>query len=92
MTVDEAISELTQAKRGRNLRCNDLIKLLEDLGFEVKPGKNPGHYSFKHPRIPEFFGASFGCGHGKNESPKQSYIQDTLRVVRLYQEQLRDFE
>lgn len=92
MTVNEAISELAQAKRGRNFRCNDLIKLLEDLGFEVKSRNKPGHYSFKHPRIPEFFGASFGCGHGKNKSPKQAYIQDTLRVIRLYEEQLREFE
>ena len=59
MTVDEAIAELANAKG--NFKCNQMVRLLESLGFKVEDAKTKHHKKVKHPGLPNFYGADFAC-------------------------------
>jgi len=74
-----------------NLRCSEVKQILEELGFRVRDGKKGGHKLYTHPRIKEFFGSSYNCGHGSNPEVKKPYIRKILRVLDTYESEIRDY-
>jgi hypothetical protein len=87
--LDEVIFDLSQARA--SLRCQELIRRLESLGFEVRSGKRGGHKIFIHSGIPGFLSASFNCDHGKNPEIKRPYIVQIIKTLRKYEPELRTF-
>ncbi len=78
---------LSQA--GASMRCQELCRHLESLGFEVRSGKRGGHKVITHSGIPGFLSASFNCDHGKNPEIKRPYIIQVVKVLRKYEQELR---
>ena len=78
-------------KGGASMRCSEVTKLLESLGFEVRDGKRGGHKIFKHPSIPSFYGSDFNCGHKKNNEVKRVYLKKILSVLNEYEVELERF-
>lgn len=77
---------------GANLRCDDVVKLLSGLGFQIKGGRRkPGHKIVTHPGIKSFTTASFNCGHGKNPEIKPPYIKNMIKVLTDYEAELVDY-
>lgn len=88
MTVTEAIQALQQA--GASMRCSELQKILESLGFEVRDGSKQGHKVVTHPGLEEFFSASYTCGHGKDPEVKPNYVRSMLALVKQYRDDLQE--
>ena len=86
MTPAQAIAQLRTGKG--NLRCKDVKRLLEDLGFEVRDGKRGGHKIVVHDGLDEFTSASFNCGHGKNPEIKPAYITNLIRMISDHEAEL----
>lgn len=90
----ESIFELaieTLQTRKTNLCCEEVKKILEKLGFEVRDGKQGGHKIFVHPGLPSFKSSSFNCGHGKNPEIKPAYIRTLTRILRQYHDELKQY-
>lgn len=87
MTVNEAIEALQQA--GASMRCSELQKILESLGFEVRDGKKQGHKVVTHPGLEGFFSSSYTCGHGKDPEVKRNYVRAMLSLVKKYEDELQ---
>lgn len=85
--LDQAKDTL-KAKKA-DMRCSEVIEILERLGFAVKSGKSPGHKVYSHTELPEFYTSSFNCNHGKNPQIKPAYITNILRVLGLHESALR---
>lgn len=64
----------TSESQKASMRCQDRVKTLENLGFEVIDGKKQGHKVFVHQAIKDFYSASFTCGHGRNPEILPAYI------------------
>lgn len=86
---DEVIQALDQA--GASMRCRDLCRHLESLGFEIRDGKRGGHKVFIHSGIPTFSSSSFNCDHGRNPELKRPYINQVAKLLRKYEQELRAF-
>lgn len=82
MQLNDARETLLAGKG--NLRCQEVVKLLERLGFEVRDGRRGGHKIFVHHAIPGFYSGSFNCGHGKNPEIKPAYITRILTILDMY--------
>lgn len=89
MTVTEAIQALQQA--GASMRCSELQKILESLGFEVRDGKKQGHKVVSHPGLEDFYSASYTCGHGRDPEVKRNYVRAMLGLIRRYRDDLQTF-
>ena len=87
MTVSEAIQALQQA--GASMRCSELQKILESLGFEVRDGRKQGHKVVTHPGLEDFYSASYTCGHGGDPEVKRNYVKSMLSLIRQYREDLQ---
>ncbi len=87
--IEAALSKLRSA--GNSLRCSELIKTLEDLGFEVRDGRKAGHKIVTHPGLEGFYSASFSCGHGKDPQVKRPYIQQIRKVIETHKDELEQF-
>ena len=87
MTITEAIQALQQA--GASMRCGELQRILESLGFEVRDGSKQGHKVVTHPGLDEFFSASYTCGHGKDPQVKPNYVRSMLTLVKQYRDDLK---
>ena len=74
-----------------NLCCEDVKRLLQGLGFDVRDGKQGGHKIFVHPGLPSFMSGSFNCGHGKNPEIKPAYIGKIIQVLRQYNDELEAY-
>jgi hypothetical protein len=86
--VGQVISAFEGA--GSDMRCLDVCKNLERLGFVVKKKASGNHKVFNHPSLPDFHGSNFDCGHGKNAQVKSPYIKrNILPVLRRYREELK---
>lgn len=86
--VQAAIDVL--ATRKANLRCEEIISLLEGLGFVVRDGKKQGHKVVTHPGLDDFVSANFTCGHGRNPGVKPVYAVNLKRVLTTHADALRD--
>ncbi|AEG01195.1 type II toxin-antitoxin system HicA family toxin [Methylomonas methanica] len=89
LRIQSAIETLQQHKT--NLCCEEVKSLLQDLGFEVRDGKQGGHKIFVHPGLPSFMSGSFNCGHGKNPEIKPGYIGKIIKVLRQYNDELEAY-
>ncbi|WP_353179921.1 type II toxin-antitoxin system HicA family toxin [Salinisphaera sp. T5B8] len=89
MDLDETRERLMASKK--NFRCQDLVQLLESLGFNVRDGKRGGHKVCTHPHLPEFYSLPFNCGHGKNPEIKPSYITNVVRTLETHEDDLRRY-
>ena len=68
------------ATRG-TIRCKDMIRLLEGLGFAVRDGTKTGHKVITHPELVNFTSASITCGHGRNPQVKPPYVAHIKRLL-----------
>lgn len=73
---------------GASMRCKELTKLLENLGFSVKDGKRGGHKVFPHDGIQSFRTGSYNCEHGRNPEIKRPYIKKVRRLLEQYEADL----
>lgn len=74
-----------------SMRCADLGKLLETLGFYVKDGERGGHKVFFHDHLDGFLSGSYDCGHGRNPEIKPAYISNVLCILRHYEAELNRY-
>jgi predicted RNA binding protein YcfA (HicA-like mRNA interferase family) len=74
-------SILVLRNAGPDLRCSELVSLLEALGFVVRDGNKGGHKVYVHPKLTDFTSSSFNCGHGRNAQVKKNYIRNVIRVL-----------
>jgi hypothetical protein len=91
-SYDAVLQELDQASKGTNLRCGDLINMLERLGFVVTRGHSGNHYTFYHPQIQEFTGGNFNGGSGRNGQLLPVYVRSVRKVLRAWEDELRNLE
>jgi hypothetical protein len=88
--VQKVIQYLNSNKT--NLRCNDVRDVLEDFGFTVKEGKKGNHRRYMHREIPEFRGANYDCGHGKNSKVLPRYIENVVKVLNKYEQEILEVQ
>ena len=89
MPVSDAMRALENA--GASMRCADMKRVLESIGFEVKDRKKPGHKVVYHAglsKMSDFSTTSYTCGHGKNPEVKPAYPKKILGVIRRYESEL----
>jgi len=88
LTPDDVDSAIETLRNGRgNVRCQDLVRMLRDLGFSVAVrARSPGHHTFYHPADGKTIFGNFDCGHGRNPVPKRPYVLSVIRAL----ETLRD--
>ena len=89
MTAKVLLQVIQRLKSARtSMRCAELGKLLESLGFYVKDGERGGHKVFFHDHLEGFISSSYDCGHGRNPEIKPAYISNVLRTLRQYEAEL----
>lgn len=86
MILDDAKDRLSSGKG--SIRCGEVVSILEDLGFTVRPRQNQGHYTYNHEALDKFWGSNFACPHRSGDPVKKNYITNILRVLRDYETQL----
>jgi len=64
------------------------VRLLAELGFEVHDAKKAGHKVVKHPGRKAWLGTNFDCGHGKNPVVKNCYLNNLMRVLDEYEQEI----
>ena len=74
----------------KSIRCDELAKLLEDLGFDVRKGRQGGHRVFFHDDLSDFISGSYDCGHGKNPEIKPAYIRKVVRILKEHETELTE--
>jgi len=75
----EVLAELRAGVK--SVKCDRLVKLLEMLGYDVRKGSSGNHYSYSHPKMTDFHGSSFNCGHGRNPTPLPAYIKQAIKTL-----------
>jgi len=83
----QAISVLQE--RTTNIRCSELVAMLESLGFTVRKGANGGHRVFIHNRLDGFYSSSFDGGHGRDDIVKPVYVRIVRRILLEHESDLR---
>ena len=87
MTLKAALERLRAGKG--SIRCEEVIAILQSLGFAVERRGSAKHYVYNHPALPtEFHGSNFGCPHRSGEPVKKEYISNVMRVLRRYENEL----
>ena len=89
MTIDE-ILETLQARKA-NLRCDELSRLLESLGFVVERVKKGNHKKVKHHGLEGFPGSGFDCGHGRNPKVKPGYANKMKHLILDYRSEMEEY-
>lgn len=85
--TSEAIDTLKS--REATTSCDELVKLLSGLGFDVKRRRSGNHHTLDHPGIPGFTGANFDGGHGKTVKPR--YVQEMRKLVKKYEAEINEY-
>ena len=80
--IDDVIAHLTQQQA--SMRCAEMKKLLETLGFQVTDAATKNHKLVYHKGIKDFHGSHYDCGHGKNPELKKPYVQAMRRLIEKY--------
>jgi hypothetical protein len=86
---DDVIQALKGA--GASMRCIEVKKHLESLGFIVKDGKRGGHKVFTHRHIEDFTSGAFNCDHGRNPEIKRPYIKKIIKILEKYEIELIEY-
>ncbi len=64
--------------------CKEVVRVLGDLGFVVKPGSKGKHHTYTHPRL-KGFRAGFDCGHGRNPDVLPFYVKDIAKNLEEFE-------
>ena len=90
MHMHKSLNEVTKHLRLANssIRCQELTRILESLGFNVRNGKKQGHKVFVHHGLDSFTSGGYNCGHGKNPEVKPVYIKKIARLLKQYENEL----
>lgn len=84
---DAVCTELDQ--RVASMRCADLKKLLESLGFNVRDGRRGGHKICTHPALSSVSPfTTFSFDGGRNPI-LSSYVREVLKTLRIYESEIR---
>jgi hypothetical protein len=86
VSVNNVIDRLSREKK--SIRCGDVTKLLESLGFVVRDGTKGGHKIYSYFGLGDFHGSSFNCGHGKNPEIKPIYVTNIIDVLNKYESEI----
>ena len=89
VVYEEVVSALRSTKA--SMRCAELTRQLERLGFEVRPGKRGGHRIMVHDGLTSFYSKPFNCGHGKNPEIKPAYVRQILKLLNNHEQELIRF-
>ncbi len=89
MTLDEAKTRLSSGKG--SIRCNEVTSILEDLGFTIKPGRKPKHFTYNHKALTGWWGSNFACPHKSGDPVNKNYVTNILRVLRDYKAELAEY-
>lgn len=86
-------ARLDNMARGADTRCSGFTTLLEQLGFEITPGKKGGHKVVTHPGIglTPMDGANYDCGHNPRTHVKPCYIKKFARICDEYEDELKEW-
>ena len=88
MTFDQACERLRIGKG--SIRCDEVISILESLGFVVRRGSSGKHHTYIHPAFPIPMGANFNCPHRAGDPVLKSYVTRILGVLRHYESEIKD--
>lgn len=92
MTSDKLKQVLEDlASSGASLKCDDMRRYLEALGFEVRDGTKAGHKIVTHKGLVNFYSTSYTCGHGKNPEIKPPYIRNIRKTLLRHEEEIRAY-
>lgn len=86
VTYDSAIEKLRQSKT--NITCDELVRILTKLGYEVREGKRGNHRTYTHPKLAHWTGGNFDCGHGRNPPVLPAYIGKILKILEQHQDEI----
>lgn len=78
----------------RQVRCQEMKKFLEALGFKIEDGKKQGHKKVKHTWLSEhhdFRGSNYTCGHGANSELLKNYPKSMAKLVKRYEAELKNY-
>lgn len=89
MKYDKCRQQLRDRQKG--LKCRELLKIMKELGFEVRDARSGGHKVYDHPHIADFHGGDFNCGHGQGVDVGPRYIGNILKVIDEFEEELRKY-
>ena len=87
---DKLYRELADKATSANVKCKDFTKLLCDFEFDIKDGGSPGHKVVTHPKISSWYGSNYNCGHSSGVDVKRPYIKKFLKIVKEYEDELRE--
>jgi len=87
--LEDTKQALSKAKT--SIRCEEMARQLRRLGFDVRDGKRGGHKIVFHDGIPGFTSASYNCGHGKNPEIKPAYVNEILKILDLYKDEINNY-
>jgi hypothetical protein len=68
------------------MHCDEVIRYLTKLGYDVVRRSNGKHYTYDHPNI-EWMGSNFDCGHGRNPKVLPIYIEKIIKILQLHQDE-----
>lgn len=69
----------------KSMRCDELVKDFESLGFRVSPKGSAGHHVAIFPGRVITETISFDCGHGnKNNVVKMPYVLKLIRFLETH--------
>lgn len=74
-----------------NTKCKDLTEILNDLGFQIRDGKNAGHKVAIHPAIPFSESVNYNCGHNQGTSVRPFYIKHLYKFVKLHEDAIKEY-
>ncbi len=89
ITYDSVVKEFKQSKA--TIKCPNLIKSLEALGFVVEKCRSGNHHTYTHPGMSHFYGGDFDCGHGRVPTVLPRYIDRVIKVLEKYSEEIKDY-
>lgn len=89
ITFDSVIADL--GKRKGTIKKSEFINILELIGFTVRAGKRGKHYTYSHQAFVVHPGGTFNGEHGKDENIKVPYILNCIRLMRRYEQELKEY-
>jgi hypothetical protein len=86
VTYDSVIKKLRQSRA--NIACEELVRLLTKLGYQVREGRRGNHRVFTLAALPNWPGGNFDCGHGRNPPVLPAYITNVAKILEQHQTEI----
>jgi hypothetical protein len=84
VTYDSIIKYLRQSKK--SIVCDDVIRYLTKLGYEVTKRSGGKHFTYDHPKL-DWHGSNFDCGHGRNPQVLPCYIDKIIKILEAHKDE-----